>query len=59
MAKAESKQKNLMKVCYGTKEWSENSGICCNCKLQKDCGKIEKKVKTRSSKSSEVSITPE
>ena len=59
MAKNELKRQNLLKACYGTKEWSENSGICCNCKLQKDCGKIEKKVKTRSPKSSEVSMTAE
>ncbi|MFA7707734.1 MAG: hypothetical protein WCX73_02185 [Candidatus Pacearchaeota archaeon] len=57
MAKTEFKQKSLMKACYGTKEWSENSGICCNCSLQKECGKIEKKVKTRSSKSSEFSLS--
>lgn len=31
-----TEQKSL-KGCFGTKEWSENSGICCNCKLKKDC----------------------
>jgi len=42
MVKAELKQKTPVKACFGTKEWSENSGICCNCKLQKECGKIRK-----------------
>jgi hypothetical protein len=36
MVKAELEQK---KACYGTNEWSLNSGICCNCKLQVECGK--------------------
>ena len=34
------KQRNLIKGCYGTSEWSENSGICCNCKWKDDCGKV-------------------
>ena len=34
------KQPNLLKGCYGTSEWSQNSGICSNCKLQKACGKM-------------------
>ena len=33
-------QRNLLKGCYGTSEWSANSGICCNCKLKNDCGKM-------------------
>lgn len=47
MVKAELKKQRLLKACYGTKEWSENSGICCNCRLRNGCGKTEKKVKTR------------
>jgi hypothetical protein len=50
MVKTELKQQRQLKACYGTKEWSENSGICCNCKFQKDCGKTEKKVKTKNPK---------
>jgi len=37
------KQPNLLKGCYGTSEWSENSGICSNCKLQDDCNKMRLK----------------
>jgi len=40
MIKAELKQKCVLKECYGTNEWSENSGICSNCKLKEDCGKV-------------------
>jgi len=36
-------QRKLLKVCYGTSEWSENSGICCNCKLRDDCYKMRAK----------------
>lgn len=25
--------------CFGTKEYSEKSGICCNCRFKKRCGK--------------------
>ena len=31
------------KSCYGTKEWSVNSGICAGCKLKESCGKIKAK----------------
>ena len=41
--KSALEQKKLLKVCYGTSEWSENSGICCNCNLQADCGKMNLK----------------
>ena len=43
------KQKSLLKGCYGTVEWSANSGICCNCKWQEECGKFEGKLKTKKS----------
>ena len=42
MVKNELIVKKLLKGCYGTDEWSENSGICKNCKLKYDCGKINK-----------------
>ena len=42
---SKSKQRGLLKACYGTREWSENSGICKNCKWQDDCGKTEEKTK--------------
>ena len=42
MAKSELEQRNLQKGCYGTDEWSENSGICCGCEWKDDCGRIEK-----------------
>jgi hypothetical protein len=31
------------KLCFGTKEWSENSGICKRCTSQKECGEINAK----------------
>ncbi|MBR9705118.1 hypothetical protein GOV12_06920 [Candidatus Pacearchaeota archaeon] len=40
--KSESALQSL-KGCYGTDEWSANSGICCQCKLKNDCGKIRMK----------------
>ena len=41
--KSEIKQQKLLKLCYGTSEWSENSGICCQCKLKDECGKMNLK----------------
>jgi hypothetical protein len=38
MTKDKSKKK-----CFGTKEWSENSGICNRCELKEECGNINKK----------------
>jgi len=43
MAKNELVQLQSLKRCFGSEEWSENSGICSNCKLKNDCGKIAKK----------------
>jgi len=40
MVKTELEKRKLLKRCYGTKEWSLNSGICRNCKWKEDCGKI-------------------
>jgi hypothetical protein len=31
------------KKCFGTKEWSSNSGICNGCKQKDDCGKVKAK----------------
>ncbi|MEI6058563.1 MAG: hypothetical protein WCP89_02215 [archaeon] len=42
MVKNDLSQQKLLKRCFGTKEWSENSGICCNCKLKDDCRKSRK-----------------
>ena len=37
----ESKKKQQSeKICFGTKEWSENSGICNRCESKANCGKI-------------------
>jgi hypothetical protein len=33
----------LEKACFGTKEWSQNSGICNGCEQKDDCGKIKAK----------------
>ncbi len=43
MADKELEQRRKQKACYGTPEWSENSGICRRCKWKEDCGKIQKK----------------
>ena len=41
--KSELRPQLLLKPCYGTSEWSATSGICNNCKLQDDCGKMRLK----------------
>lgn len=41
MAKSQSQKQNPEKNCFGTKEWSENSGICNGCEYKDDCGKIK------------------
>ncbi len=41
--KSMQEQQKSSKGCFGTTEWSENSGICCNCKLKEDCGKMNLK----------------
>jgi len=43
MAKSQLKQEQPKKDCFGTKEWSENSGICNGCDLKVECGKASKK----------------
>ncbi|MBT4165787.1 hypothetical protein HOE04_01985 [archaeon] len=41
MTKNKLEQMQSTKACYGTNEWSDNSGICRNCKCKEDCGKIK------------------
>ena len=41
MVKSQLEQRHLIKGCYGTNEWSKNSGICRNCKWKDDCGKVK------------------
>lgn len=43
MVKNEIKSSSMLKGCYGTNEWSDNSGICSNCKLKEACGKAKLK----------------
>ena len=43
MVKSKSQKKQYEKNCYGTKEWSKNSGICNGCKVKVDCGKVREK----------------
>ena len=35
-------QKKQEKICFGTKEWSKNSGICKGCELKNNCRKMKK-----------------
>ncbi len=44
MGKAQLKEKQSRKKCFGTKEWSENSGICNRCELKKLCGELKAKL---------------
>ncbi|MBU2562565.1 MAG: hypothetical protein KKF68_02810 [Nanoarchaeota archaeon] len=43
MIKNQLKSPLPKKACFGTKEWSKNSGICNGCALKNDCGKIKAK----------------
>lgn len=43
MAKKQLQQQVRRKMCFGTKEWSENSGICNRCESKKECGEINAK----------------
>lgn len=47
MVKTQSQKKHPEKACFGTKEWSKNSGICKRCLLKDDCGKVEISRKVR------------
>jgi len=41
MDKSQSQRQQSVKACFGTREWSENSGICNRCELKESCGKIK------------------
>ena len=43
MVKSQLKTNRPEKSCFGTKEWSENSGICNGCELKVECGKAKAK----------------
>ena len=43
MVKYQLQKQQLEKTCFGTKEWSKNSGICNRCEQKNDCGKIKEK----------------
>ena len=43
MVKTQLQKQQSKKACFGTKEWSQNSGICNGCELKDDCGKIKEK----------------
>jgi len=43
MVKNQSKKQQPEKACFGTKEWSKNSGICRKCDWKQDCGKAKEK----------------
>ena len=45
MVKNQLQKKLSEKNCFGTKEWSQNSGICNGCELKKECGAIQTKNK--------------
>lgn len=45
MTSSMPKKQSLKKACFGTKEWSGNSGICNRCKDQEECGKVYQKKK--------------
>jgi len=43
MVKTQLQKHQSEKACFGTKEWSKNSGICNGCEWKDDCGKIKEK----------------
>jgi len=43
MGKTQLQRQQSKKNCFGTKEWSENSGICNGCELKTACGKVKEK----------------
>jgi hypothetical protein len=42
MVRSQAQKQHAEKTCFGTKEWSENSGICRGCRWKEDCGEIKK-----------------
>lgn len=43
MDKIQLKTEQLRKTCFGTKEYSKNSGICKRCSIKDSCKKINEK----------------
>ncbi|MBU0958881.1 MAG: hypothetical protein KKB31_02935 [Nanoarchaeota archaeon] len=43
MVKTQLQIRQKEKPCFGTKEWSKNSGICNGCELKEECGKLQAK----------------
>ena len=43
MVKSQLQKQRFEKNCFGTKEWSKNSGICKGCELKDACGKVKAK----------------
>jgi hypothetical protein len=43
MVESKLQKQRSEKNCFGTKEWSKNSGICNGCEQKIDCGKIKAK----------------
>ncbi|MEK6906433.1 MAG: hypothetical protein AABW81_02330 [Nanoarchaeota archaeon] len=41
MVKNQLQEQQFKKNCFGTKEWSQNSGICNGCEQKEDCGKMK------------------
>lgn len=41
MNESKLEKKQTEKACFGTKEWSQNSGICNGCEFKEECGKIK------------------
>ena len=41
MVKSQLQEQSPEKTCFGTKEWSKNSGICNGCEWKNSCGKIK------------------
>ncbi|MFH1787707.1 MAG: hypothetical protein ABH811_02875 [archaeon] len=43
MVKSQFQKQQSKKTCFGTKEWSKNSGICNRCDWKDECGEIQAK----------------
>jgi hypothetical protein len=44
MDKSQLQEKKSKKSCFGTKEWSQKSGICRGCEQKVGCGKAKQKI---------------
>lgn len=45
--KTELETIQMIKGCFGTKEYSTTSGICESCRLRKDCKDVKNKAKSK------------